>query len=112
MWTVLFALGLAAIFSLPVGLVGWLRDRREEIARRQMALTEALHREFGLLVSPEVRKPLWGPWQIRIGVPFADAAAVGTVFSVAHRVLAYAGRTHAGRHQIVLMPREEPAHGP
>lgn len=107
-------LGLLTVTIVPcvvaIGLLvaRWVQGRRQEALRRQIALTDAIHREFGAIVDPVVTKPLWGPWQIRIAVPFAQPATVGTVLSVAHRVLSFADRMNPGRYQIVLTSREEP----
>jgi hypothetical protein len=59
-------------------------------------------------VAPVVRKPLWGPWEILIAVPFARPATVGTIISVAHRVLSHADRLAHGDYRIVLTPQDEP----
>ncbi len=97
-----------AILLSPGGFVGWLRDRRERVLRRQIAVTEAIEREFGLIISPVVTNPLWGPWQIRIAVPFAQPAAVGRVLSVAGRIPSVAERLFPGRYEIVLVPGQAP----
>ena len=93
--------------AAPLPLTEWLQGRRRETLRRQIALAEAIEREFGPIVAPVVKKPLWGPWQIRLAVPFTRAVTVGTVLSLAHRVLAFADRMNSGRYQIVLTQREE-----
>jgi len=85
----------------------WIRARREALGR-QIALADAIDQEFAGIVAPVVTKPLWGPWQIRIAVPFTRPESVGTLFSVAHRVLSFADRMNPGRYRIVLTSREEP----
>jgi hypothetical protein len=100
----------------PIVVVVLLLELAERRARqqatavaRQIRLTDALAWELGSIVAPVVRKPLWGPWEIHIAVPFARPAAVGTIISVAHRVLAHAEQLSAGHYRIVLTPQEEPA---
>ena len=99
---------VVAILLSPVGLVGWLKDRREAALRRQTAMTEAIEREFGLSVSPVVMNPLWGPWQIRIAVPFGQPAAAGRLLSVASRLSSLAERLMPDRYEIVLVPGQAP----
>ncbi len=92
----------------PMVLLGWLRNRRQEAIRRQIALTEAIDSQLGAIVAPVVSKPLWGPWQIQIAVPFSRPAAVGRILAVAHEVLSVADRMNPGRYQIVLTSKQEP----
>lgn len=97
---------------LLLELAAW-RDRRVKAAvARQIALTDAIAAEVGAIVAPVVRKPLWGPWQIEIAVPFGRPATVGTILAIAHRVLAFGERTGSGRYRIVLTPQEEPIQRP
>jgi len=92
----------------PMVLLDWLRNRRQEAIRRQIALTEAIDGELGAVVSPVVKKPLWGPWQIQIAVPFSRPAAVGRILAVAHEVFSAADGTNQGRYRIVLTAKQEP----
>lgn len=114
METILAGIGVVAVALYLVSLVGgpmllmdWLRNRREETIRRQIALTDAIDAELGAIVAPVVRKPLWGPWQIRIAVPFTRPAAVGRILAVAHEVLSAADRLDPGRCEIILTPSQE-----
>ncbi len=91
----------------PMILMGWLQNRRQEAIRRQIALTEAIDSQLGAIVAPVVKKPLWGPWQIQIAVPFARPATVGRILAVAHEVLSVADRMNPGRYQIVLTPKPD-----
>jgi len=108
------ALGLvplyfASLIGGPMVLMDWLRKRREETIRCQIALTDAIDGQFGAIVSPvvNVRRPLWGPWQIKIAAPFTRMAAVGRILVLAHEVLAVADRITPDRYEIVLTPMEE-----
>ncbi len=98
-------LGIAA----PGVVVNWARRRREEAIRRQIALTDAIHSALGPIVSPVVKKPLWGSWQILIPVPLARPAAVGQVVRLAHAVLPAADRLNPDGYEIVLIPQQEAA---
>ena len=97
------------VVGVLLELAAWLERRRQAAIARQVALTDAIAGELGAVVAPVVRKPLRGPWQIEIAVPFARPATVGTVISIAHRVLAHAERMSPGDYRIVLTPQDEPA---
>jgi len=73
--------------GLPACLASWVRGRRGDIARRQIALTDALHGRLGPIVSPVVRKPLRGPWEILIAVPASRPLAAGPILRVVREVL-------------------------
>jgi hypothetical protein len=75
-----------------------LERRRAERMARQVAVTDAIHRELGAVVAPTVDKPVLGPWRLRIPVPFERPALVARVLAAAHPAL-------PGPVQIVLVPR-------
>ena len=106
METLLLILLMASLFGGPVVLMDWLRKRRREVVMHQIALTDAIDGHFGAIVSPvvNVKRPLWGPWQIKIAVPFTQPAAVGRVLALAHEVLAVADLMNPNRYEIVLTP--------
>jgi hypothetical protein len=66
----------------PMLLVDWSRKRRQQEIARQIALTDAIHGRIGPVVSPVVTKPFFGPWEIRLAVPFHHLAAVAKILSV------------------------------
>jgi hypothetical protein len=106
---VLVPLYMASLLGGPMFLMGWLRRRREETIRRQIALTDAIDGHFGALASPvvTVKRPLWGPWKILIAVPFTRPAAVGRILALAHEVLSVSERMHPDLYEIVLTPKHE-----
>lgn len=75
-----------------------LERRRAERMARQVAVTEAIHRELGAVVAPVVDKPVLGPWRLRLPVPFERPALIA-------RVLAAAGPELPAPVQVVLVPR-------
>jgi hypothetical protein len=101
---------MVAVVAL-LELSAWFERRRAAAIARQITLTDAIAGELGAVVAPVVTKPLWGPWQIRIAVPLARPATVGTIIAIAHRVLALAERMSPGEYRIVLAPQEDPAGG-
>ncbi|MFI5341808.1 MAG: hypothetical protein ACHQ7N_18450 [Candidatus Methylomirabilales bacterium] len=107
---VVVPLYMLSLIGGPMLLVDWLRNRRQETIKRQIALTDAIDGQLGTMVSPVVKKRLWGPWQIQIAVPFARPAAVGKILAVVHEMFSAADRTNPGRYEIVLTPMQDPAH--
>ncbi len=75
-----------ALVGGPMILVDWLRSRRQTAIERQIALTEAIDRQMGAIVAPVVTKPLFGPWEIRVAVPFHRSATVARILSVVDEV--------------------------
>jgi hypothetical protein len=92
----------------PILLTSWLRKRRQETVRRQIALTDAIDGELGMIVAPVVKQPLWGPWQVQLAVPFTRPAAAARILAVAHDVLSALDRVSPMGYQVVLTPKPEP----
>jgi hypothetical protein len=67
-------------------LVDWSRKRRQAAIGRQIALTEALDGQLGPIVSPVVKEPVFGPWEIRIAVPFHRSATVAKILCIVDEV--------------------------
>ncbi len=104
--------GLVPLYALlwigvPIVLTNWLRNRRQETTRRQVALTEAIDGRFGAIVAPVVTKPLWGPREIRIAVPFQEPATVGGILDVVDELLSTSDRMESGRYEVVLTPAQD-----
>lgn len=107
-------LTVAIVIALPfAALVAilTLADRRERARQRalqrQVAVTDAMHREFGALLAPVVRRRAGGRWQLRMAVPLEEPAVVGTALAIAHRTLTAAepcGRIDDV--EMVLVPQE------
>ena len=91
----------------PILLTDWSRGRREETIRLQIALTDAIDAELGSIVSPVVKKPLWGPWQILIAIPLARPAAVGKILALAHEVFSVTEGMTVDQYEILLTPKQE-----
>lgn len=90
--------GILSVVLLP----GWLQRRHREAARRQIALTEALDGEFGPIVAPVVKKPLWGPWRIEIVVPLGRPDTVGRILAVADDVFSTVDGIRPSQYRLVL----------
>jgi hypothetical protein len=106
---VALALALApfAVITALLVIAARVRRTREGAVARQIALTDAVYREFGPVVAPTVTKPIVGPWQVEIPVPFRRAEVVGGVLSLVHSTLASMDRPASERVRIVLTPQED-----
>lgn len=103
------ALGVVAALTLPLvavlgllALADWRRRRRMGVIARQVAVTDAIHREFGAVVAPVVSKRPGGPWTILMALPPDRWAMAGPLAAIAHDVVA-GGREE--RIRIVLTER-------
>ncbi len=94
--------------GIPIVLADWLRKRRQETVKRQVALTEAIDGRLGAIVAPVVKKPLWGPWQVRLAVPFTQPAVVGRILAVVDEMLSASDPRLPDQYRILLTNREEP----
>ncbi len=118
MLAVLGVIGVAAMLGFvlvggPV-LVDGFRTRRDQAIRRQIALTDALDGRLGPIVAPLVRRPLWGPWEIRIAVPEQRWAAVPGILAVVHQMFSAAHASGSQPYWIVLRTQDDSGevHGP
>src|SRR5512137_975435 len=69
------------------GLLALARAReRRRGARvfRQIALTDAIHRELGAAAAPEVRQTWSGEWVVSVRVALSPEAIVGTIARIAN----------------------------
>jgi hypothetical protein len=103
-----FALLVFVLVGGPMILVDWSRKRRRMAIERQIALTDALDGRLGSMVSPVVTKPLWGPWEVQIAVPFTRSAAVGRILSVVDGVFSRLEGTNSPSYRIVLDAKQRP----
>jgi hypothetical protein len=94
--------------GVPILLTTWVRKRREEAIRLQIALTDAIHWEFGAIASPVVENPVWGPRQVRIDAPLSQPAMVGRILAVIHAVLSAAEPTNPIRYRVTFTPTQAP----
>jgi hypothetical protein len=105
-----FSLLLFVLVGGPAILTDWLRRRREEATRRQIAITDAIDRQFGPIVSPVVKNPLRGPWQVQIAVPIMRPGAVGLILQLVDEVFTKSNDMGVDRYRIVLTPTPDGIH--
>ena len=104
---------LVALF--PIGLLvtalqlaTWRQRVRLAEVARQIAVTDAIHAALGAVVSPVVRRTLWGGWRLTIPVPLDRSDMVTQVVDAASGAFSVAERTSPTRFEIVLTPQERP----
>lgn len=92
---------LLAIAGL-LRLADWIQYRREERYARQIALTDAIHRELGAVAAPTVKPRRGGGWLVHMIVPFDRPATVAAILGITDR--SFAPREASGELQVVLEP--------
>ncbi|MGH7309418.1 MAG: hypothetical protein ACREK6_12050 [Candidatus Rokuibacteriota bacterium] len=113
MTAVAAVLGIVAALTLPllvlVGLLAVadrLQRRRLRVVARQVAVTDAIHREFGAVVAPVVSKQWGGPWTVLMALPPERWAMAGALVAIAHRALATGSRRDARVRVVLTLPTE------
>lgn len=86
----------------PMFVADWIRARRQAVIVRQVALTEALDARLGALVAPVVRKPLRGPWEVRLSVPMLQPAVLARILAAIDEVFSDVGTRSPSAYRIVL----------
>jgi hypothetical protein len=81
------AFSLAAPFIL-LGLITRMQRARDERVARQIAVTEAIHRELGPVVAPVVTRRGRSGWNVAIAAPLDRPVAAGRILAVAYDALA------------------------
>ena len=84
---------------------------RVELARnvrvaRQIALTEAIHRELGAVAAPEVQRGWTGHWTVSVRLPLQREGLVGAISRITHDLFRRLDRQETPRVRLVLIPQE------
>jgi hypothetical protein len=87
-------------------LTGRIRMRREACIARQIALTDAIHRELGAAAAPEVRRGRSREWIVSVRVPLHREETVGAITRITHDVFRRLEREDPPRLRVVLRPQE------
>jgi hypothetical protein len=87
-------------------VAGRIRARREACIARQIALTDAIHRELGAAAAPEVRRGRSREWIVSLRVPLYHEETVGAITRIAHDVFRRLEREDPPRLRVVLRPQE------
>ncbi len=97
----------AAVVAV-LSLTAHVQNLKVRAAARQIALTDAVHRELGTVVAPVVKHTLVGPWDVVIPVPFRRTDIVCRVLGIVHDTLARMDDRSANDMRIVLTEQPEP----
>jgi hypothetical protein len=82
-----------------------VQRRREERVARQIALTDAIHRELGAAAAPEVTRSLTGTWTVSMSLPLHREGMVGIITRLTQDVFRRLDREDPPRLRLVLIPR-------
>jgi len=72
---------------------------------RQIALTDAIHRELGAAAAPEVRRTWSGEWVVSMRLALAREDTVGTITRITHDLFRRLDHQDPPRLRVVLLPR-------
>ena len=83
------------------------RERhRETCVARQIALTDAIHRELGAVAAPDVHRTWSGEWVVSVRVVLSREDTVGILARITHELFRRLDRQDPPRLRMVLLPRE------
>jgi hypothetical protein len=100
--TLMLPVTLLAVLLLATGRMERARDMR---IARQVAVTDAVHRELGPVVAPVVKQRLGRDWRVEIAVPFDSPAIVGRVVAITHAAML---RSDGNRRIEIVLAAQEP----
>ena len=81
-----------------------VQRRREERVARQIALTDAIHREMGAAAAPEVTRSLGGTWTVSMRLPLHREVTVGVITRLTQDLFRRLDRQDPPRLRLVLIP--------
>ena len=81
-----------------------IQRRREERVARQIALTDAIHRELGAAAAPEVTRSLGGTWIVSMRLPLHREVTVGIITRLTQDVFRRLDREDPLRLRLILIP--------
>jgi hypothetical protein len=108
--SVAFLLLAFTIVGGPMIVVDWTRKRQEAVIARQIALTDALDGRLGVIVAPVVTKSLFGPWDVRIAMPFLRSTVLARMLSVIDDVFADGKAVPPSAYRIILTVAQDVQH--
>ena len=94
-----------AIWGL-LRFVGAVERRRDARVARQIALTDAIHRELGAVAAPNVRRAWSGEWVVSMRLALAREGTVGTITRITNAFFRRLDRQDPPRLRVVLLPQE------
>lgn len=88
-----------------LALRGRVQRRFEERVARQIALTDAIHRELGAVVAPDVTRSFTGEWTVSVRLPFHREDMVGAITRLTQDLFRRLDRQDPPRLRLVLIPQ-------
>lgn len=83
-----------------------VEQRRDDRVARQIALTDAIHRELGAAAAPNVRRTWSGEWVVSMRLALAREGTVGTITRITNDLFRRLDRQDPPRLRVVLIPQE------
>jgi hypothetical protein len=81
---------VVVVFAAPwalLALAGRAERARNEVVERQIAVTDAIHRELGPVVAPVVTRRGRNAWEIAMATPLDRPVTTGRLLVIAHDAL-------------------------
>jgi hypothetical protein len=103
--TMIVLLPFLAVWGL-LALAGSRERRRQARVFRQIALTDAIHREMGAVAAPEVHRTWSGEWVVSVRVALSREATVGSIARIANDLFRRLDRQEPPRLRVVLIPQD------
>ena len=88
-------------------IAGAVERRRERCVSRQIALTDAIHRELGAAAAPHVRRTWTGEWVVSVRLALARESTVGAIARITGELFRRLDRQDPPRLRVVLLPMDE-----
>jgi hypothetical protein len=107
-----FGFAMAVVMVPAVALWALMRvrtafeRRRDAGVARQIALTEAIHRELGAVAAPVVRHGWLSGWTVSVPLPLDHEATVGAIARITTNLFRRLDAQDPPRLRMVLVPRE------
>lgn len=79
---------LLVVFGLLLA-VDRIEQRRNERYAKQIALTDAIHRELGAVAAPTLYRRRGGGWTVSMAVPFDQPSTVAALLRITARAGSY-----------------------
>ena len=106
MWMVVFVMvPVVAVWTLMRVRTAFERRRDAGVAR-QIALTDAIHRELGAVAAPVVRRGWLSGWTVSVPVPLDHEATVGAIARITVNLFRRLDGWEPLPLRMVLVPRE------
>ena len=88
-------------------IAGVVERRRQGCVSRQIALTDAIHRELGAAAAPQVRRTWRGEWVVSMRLALSRESTVGTIARITGDLFRRLDGREATRLRVVLLPVDE-----